>query len=692
MTRQKLPRKIEILAPVGGKEQLLAAVRSGANAVYLGAKSFNARRNAENFDDQTLAEAVSYCHGRGVAVHVTLNTLFVDSETDKLIEEIRLIAQSGADAVIVQDLGVAALVRECAPTLTMHASTQLSIHNTEGAKLLGALGFKRVVLARELSAKEIAEIANNCGLEVEVFVHGAHCMSMSGNCYMSALFGERSGNRGLCAQPCRLDFKCNGRDYALSLKDMSLITHMNELVETGVVSLKIEGRMKRPEYVAAAVSACRDALAGSEPNMERLQAIFSRSGFTDGYFAGRRDVSMFGYRRKEDVTAAAGVLSELQGLYRGEAPLVAVDMELTIEADKNAILKITDGTHTVEVSGVVPQVALNRPTDRELAERGLSKTGGTPFYLDHLECSIGEGLMLPVSAINAMRKAALEQLLQKREAIVPHPFKSPSRATLNHPKMLMLRYPELRIRVATAEQLTNKVTSSGAMLILPLLQAVKNIDRIKSFKERIAIELPTYTFPENMDNITTILQKARELGFDKAMVGSLGALALAKAAGFECYGDFSLNVINSFSLREMRDLGLQDMTLSYECSLKNAKQLGDYLPTGILGYGYLPVMFFRNCPARTERGCGTCRGDSVVTDRMGNDFPLVCREKQYSQLLNPVPLYVGDKKDALTGLSFVTLYFTQETPSQCDNILDLWKQSAALPGKKTGGLYFRELQ
>ncbi len=282
---------MEILAPAGNEQSLIAAVRSGADAVYLGTGAFNARRNADNFKDNSLAEAVNYCHGRGVKVYVTLNTLIRDEELPAFLDAAREVAEAGPDGVIVQDLAVVKVLKTICPDLPLVASTQMSVHNAAGVKALEDLGFSRVVLARELTLEEIRKIRSETRAELEVFIHGALCMSVSGMCYYSAMMGERSGNRGLCAQPCRLNSACNGRPYALSLKDMSFITRVRDLEAAGVCSVKIEGRMKRPEYVAAAVTAVRTALDGKEPDMATLQAVFSRSGFTDGYLTGKRNVS-----------------------------------------------------------------------------------------------------------------------------------------------------------------------------------------------------------------------------------------------------------------------------------------------------------------------------------------------------------------------------------------------------------------
>ncbi len=682
---------MEILAPVGGKEQLIAAVRSGANAVYLGTKGFNARRNATNFDSEELMEAVSYCHARNVAVHVALNTLLKDEEIEKVIEEIKMVAACGVDAVIVQDLGVAALVKQCVPTLAIHASTQLSTHNVEGAMLLKQYGFTRVVLARELSEDEITKIVEKTNMEVEIFVHGAHCMSVSGNCYMSALFGERSGNRGLCAQPCRLNFKSRAGEYALSLKDMSLITKMKQLVRTGVVSLKIEGRMKRPEYVAAAVTSCVKALNNQEPDIDTLQAVFSRSGFTDGYFANKRDRTMFGYRTKEDVVAANSVFKQLGIIYKDETPLVPIDMNMSIKKDESAVLMVNDGKNSVTVMGEVPQTAINAPTTKELVERSLMKTGSTPFYLKDFSCDIDDNIVLPISQINKMRKEALEKILLLRSIVKPHNFTEPPAEVTNFHKLLLLRLPVIYSRVEKFSQITDMMKKHSEKIIVPLSELVSNINLVKDNIDKYVAELPMMIFKSNTNRVKEQLMILKDRGIITVTVGSIGSLSLAKSMGFNCIGDYSLNILNSIALHEFQKLGLKETVVSFENSLKNIRQMGDFMPYGVIAYGYLPMMTFRNCPNKQDGGCGSCKGSAVITDRMDSKFTLLCREKQYTQLFNTVALYLGDKQKSLQDLSFTVLYFTKETASQCDSIINMWINNKPYNDKKTGGLYFREL-
>ena len=411
----------EILAPVGGPEQLLAAVRCGADAVYFGLSGFNARRNAENFGGDDLRQRIEYCHERGVRVHITVNTLVLDSELSEMRKTVDAACAAGADALIVQDLAVASYAKKHWPQVELHASTQMAVHNAEGVKMAQSLGFKRIVLARELSLPEIRDIYDNTGADLEVFVHGAHCMSVSGLCYLSSMIGGRSGNRGLCAQPCRLDCSVCGRAHALSLKDLSYVQHIEELADAGVKSLKIEGRMKRAEYVAASVTACREAIEGKRPDMETLKAVFSRSGFTDGYLTGKRDVSMFGYRTKEDVVAAEDVLADLAKLYEKEPQTVPADILLYVQEGEPSQLSVSCKSSmgediSVTVLGAVPQTAKTLPITEEYARRSLSKTGGTPYYLNDLTLCAGDGLMLPSSALNELRRRALEELGKARIA------------------------------------------------------------------------------------------------------------------------------------------------------------------------------------------------------------------------------------------------------------------------------------
>ncbi|MHB1314055.1 MAG: peptidase U32 family protein [Christensenellales bacterium] len=676
----------EILAPAGGKEQLTAAVRCGADAVYLGTKGFNARQNAENFDGAALQGAVSYCHARNVKVYVTVNTLVMDDEKDALIPVIETIAQSGADAVIAQDLSVVKLIQEHCPSILLHASTQMTIHNTEGVKLLEDMGFSRVVLARELSLAEIEKIARATSLALEVFVHGALCMSVSGACYLSSIIGERSGNRGLCAQPCRLDFKAGNREYALSLKDLSVLEKIPELQGIGVHSFKIEGRMKRPEYVAAAVTACRAVVDGKKPELEQLRAVFSRSGFTQGYLEGKRNLDMFGTRTKEDVVAASSVLSALASLYRKEKGRVPVDMALVIQPDFPVQLHVTDGIHTVKAEGHTPQEALKEPITKELAARSLSKTGNTPFIPSGLSVSITGNSMVTAAELNQLRREALDALLEQREEVSPHEF-----IRMEQPPVMphkSAKTPKTRLRFETCEQITG--WEEAEYIILPVGEIGKNPALIAQMGEKLAGELPALLFPGDEEPLRRQLVHLKEIGLRRVLSDNLGGIGLAKKLGYIIQGGYGLNVMNTVALLEYEKLGMEDITLSFELNLAKSRRLGGGISRGILAYGHLPLMKMRNCPARGEKGCGACQGRPVLTDRRNIRFPLLCFEKKYAVLLNSLPLYMADKD--LQGMDFITLYFTIESKQTCREIIESYAKKRPPAGDRTNGLYFRELK
>lgn len=686
-----MEKHAEILAPAGGEAQLRAAVLCGADAVYLGLRGFNARAGAENFDENTLPQTVGWCHARGVRVYVTLNTLVTDRELPEWIKTLDAVAAAGVDGVLVQDLGLAKIIRQRYPTLPLHASTQMTIHNLAGARLLEEMGFAQVVLARELSKEEIAAICAGTSMRCEVFVHGALCMSVSGQCYLSSVLGERSGNRGRCAQPCRLDFKSHGRGYALSLKDLTLTDRLRELEALGVASFKIEGRLKRPEYVAAAVTACRQSLAGEVPDLETLQSVFSRSGFTDGYYTARRDLTMFGTRTREDTAAAAEVLGKLSALTRNEVGRLPVDMVLTMAPGEPATLAVTDGTHRVEVAGEVPQTALTRPTDEELAHRALEKCGGTPFYLQNLTCHIGEGLMLPLSALNRLRAAALTALAEARSVVVPYP-QAPAAAGEPAGRARPVGSPQLRCRLAAAAQLTPAIRRGGGRLSLPLHELAERPELLETGAERWVAELPAFCAPQQEEAVMRALRKLKEQGLTAALCGNLGSLLMAREAGLRIIGDYGLNIINSPAAQQAAALGCDEITLSFECERNAARNIHSPVPIGVIAYGRLPLMLLRNCPGKTAAGCGDCRGINHITDRRGEDFPLQCQNRQYTHLLNPRPLLLCDRLPEWDFCDFLTLRFTTETPAECDAILEMYQTGAAPAGPFTRGLYYRTLK
>ncbi len=678
-------KKPEILAPVGGEEQLKAAVRSGADAVYFGASSFNARRRADNFSDEEFLSAVKYCRERGVKTYITLNTLIKEEEYEEFCHTLALIARSGADAVIIQDMGVFSLVKKCCPDIPVHASTQMAVHNVSGARLLDSLGFSRIVLARELSLAEIKCIRESVKAEIEVFVHGAHCMSASGMCLMSSVIGARSGNRGLCAQPCRLNFKNGSREYALSLKDMCLADMVPELIAAGVHSLKIEGRMKRPEYVSAAVRAYKEAVGGTIPDISLLQSVFSRSGFTKGYAVGKRDLSMFGYRTKEDVLSAVDVLGPIANEYRNETPLVKIDMKFIMKEGVPSRLTVSDGVNTVTAEGVVPEKAQKSPLNSESANRSLMKLGSTFYFADPAECEIDEGLILRAADINALRREACDKLTEIRGKKEPYSFTwpefsaEPCRESASSPRVYMI--------FSTADSIPEGVKADR--IILPVKEILDNFNKVEKYLPVLAAELPSLIYPSYEKRIRDELERLRKLGVNRCLCENIGAAALAREAGMRVSGGALLNVLNTEAVLMWKSLGVEEVTLSYESSGRNTSDITKKCQAGLSVYSYLPLMHFRCCPLQSEKGCRDCKGRGALTDRMGEKFPVLCKDRMYSVLYNFVPMYIGDK--SLPELSFISLRFTTEEKDDIKVIADAVKGRKSIPGKKTAGLYLREI-
>ncbi len=681
--------KPEVLSPVGNTEMLTAAVRSGADAVYLGLDSFNARRNAENFTNHSLTEAVEFCHIRGVKVYLTLNIIISDSEMKEAVLKTAEAAKSGIDGVITADIGFVKTLRKVLPTLPIHASTQMTVHSPSAIKPLKELGFSRVVVSREMSRSELADFCNEAkkqDMEVEVFVHGALCMSMSGQCLLSAMLGGRSGNRGLCAGPCRLPFAAEGGNgYDLSLKDLSLIPYLNELKEMGVSSLKIEGRMKRPEYVAAATAACRQMLDNGfveEDVSSALEKVFSRSGFTDGYFTGKLGKDMFGIRTKDDVTAADTVFASLHELYRNDRQSVAICGSLEINEGQPVSLTVNDGENAVTVTGDLPERAINRPMDEATAIEKLSKTGGTPYFFETLSAHIEEGLTVRVSSLNALRREALDKLSELR---AKRPDLTPELSAIKaYPKSQKASVLKTVIRLDNLSQLTEKAKTADLVLV-PV-----NADP-EALPEglNLAVELPRGISDE--DHILFRLLKFKERGVELAFASTLAATELAKKAGMKCISHFGYNIYNSASAQYHKEQEALAVVLSPEMLLTDAKNIGADIPKGIISYGRLPLMLTRNCPVKNGLSCVGCGRNKTLTDRKNTEFPVRC-QNGYSELLNSKVIWLADRKAELIGLDFQLLYFTDETPDRVDEVITAYKNGSAPDTDFTRGLYYRGVE
>ncbi len=672
------PRPLpELLAPAGSPAALDAAIEGGADAVYFGGAAFNARMLAQNFGGAAMDDAVARCHAYGVKAYVTLNTLVADREMDDCLRAAEAAYRAGADALIVADLGVAATLRRQIPELALHASTQASGHNAEAAKKLASLGFTRMVCARELSRDDLARLVADSPIEIEMFIHGALCVSHSGQCLFSSLVGGRSGNRGTCAQPCRLPYTVGGREkYPLSLRDLSLASHVPALIELGVASLKIEGRMKSPEYVRDVVSVwrrlldeCRGATAGE---MRYLADIFSRGGFTDTYFRGINpsgdNSAMLGVRSEAD-KAASRAAEPFRAITR-TSPLT---FRAEILAGRPMRLTARAGGRSVTVAGDIPQPARSAPIDRAAVTRCLGKLGGTPYALDRLELDLDEGLMVPVSALNALRRAAVSALSPHE----PHPDFDAGAYRVGAD--VHLPVPALPARVAqfrSSAQITPAARAYFDLIYLPLERYAEEAPDLRPD----GVILPPVILPHETDGVRAMLRAAADAGIREALVGNIGHIALAEEAGLTLHGDFRLNVTSAETAAVLRTLGVRDCLLSPELTLPQLRDLPIAGDKAAIVYGRVPLMVLEKCAIRAVADCRRCAEDTVVlTDRRGVRFPMLRTWQHRTLIVNSRPTYMLDRLTRLyaAGVTSHHYLFTVESPDEVNRVITAAEQGRA---------------
>ena len=673
---------MEILAPAGSFESVKAAVLSGADAVYFGAGAFNARRNAENFDTDGLTAAAEYCHVRGALAYLTLNTLVSDAQINEALSLAKAACLAGIDGIIIQDIGMSEIIKRSAPDMPLHASTQMSIHTLQGAKLLYEYGFKRVVLSRECSKQDLQKIsdyANKVGLELEIFTQGALCMSVSGQCLFSALLGGRSGNRGLCAGTCRLPFSVkNGNGYDLSLKDLNLYNYFADFEKMGIKSLKIEGRMKRPEYVAMAVDAAvaaRDNIAELPQKLDNLQRIFSRSGSTDAYYTGKTDADMFGVRSEQDIDNSKEIKNSAHELYRRERARVAVDMSLTVKSGKESRLAVTDGVHTAYAIGEMPQTAQRLALESDFAREKLKKCGGTPYYLRDFTADIETGLSLAASELNRMKSAALNDLsgLRAKPQIKDYRENLPTitAAKRNEPRFIGSFY--------SAEQIPDN--AELYMYALPINIADDELKSLVNSGKNIAVRLPAYISDE--EYLQNRLNAVKRLGIGVAITDNLGGIPLIKSAGMTFFGGSGLNIYNSYSAASPLLDNAFALTLSYELSSAQIEAIRSKTAICVNAYGRIPLMLIKSCPRRAHNGCKDC--DGKITDRKGIDFRLMC-DCGATRLYSDRPLYIAERLCEFPA-DYYMLRFTDESRQTASEIIAAYKSGRPYSGAFTRGMY-----
>ena len=660
----KLP---ELLAPAGSFEVLLAAVAAGADAIYVGGKSFGARAYAKNFDIDEMKMAVRYCHLHGVKLYVTVNTLVEDKEMAALSDYAKELYTIGVDAIICADLGAIAEIRRRVPKLEIHASTQMSVHNTDGADAAVSLGCTRVVPARELSLENIKSIVDNSKAEVEIFLHGALCVCHSGQCLFSSLVGGRSGNRGECAQPCRLPY--NGGKYPLSLKDLSLSAHIPEIIESGVCSVKIEGRMKSAEYVYTVTSIYRrlfdEHRCATRDEERRLREAFSRDGFTDGYFT-KKLGGMTGVRTEKDKE-----ISRMQAAVDTQIKRCKIKAEITLLAAERSALTLYNENKRVCVYGEVPVAAINAPLTEDGVRARISKMGNTYLSLDpeDIEITLAPGINLPPSALNALRRDAAERFesCDRELAEKDTPYTGGKRISNKKPyrSMQIFNVDLYNSALSTAPD----IFSDFDLVFIPLMQ----IDR--ACGAPVGVSIPPVIFDTEWHLVEKMLEKARDIGVKVALVGNIGHIERVKSYGFSVMGDFRLNVMNGGTYEEYIGMGLSDVIVSPELTLPMARDIGGALTV----YGKIPLMVTERCFMKDSFGCDNCSKCQLI-DRTGAKFPMMREFDHRNIIFNSTPTYMGDKRDELTRakISGEHFIFSDESARTLVDVLRKYKRGEPL--------------
>ena len=689
-----MQNKIEILSPAGSYDAFVCAVKSGADAVYMGGQCFNARKNAANFSDEEIVSAVRFAHLHSVKVYVTLNTLVSDSELGEVYDFIEFLYNAGVDALIIQDLAVLSIVKRYFPDFEVHASTQMTVCNLEGASLAKEMGFKRVVLSRELTFDEIKNIAENVDIELEVFVHGALCMSYSGQCLMSSFIGSRSGNRGACAQPCRLPYTLHSADgkwrsesqkFPLSLKDLCLVEEIEKLSSIGVKSLKIEGRMKSSDYVSIVTSTYNKYRHGGKVDKEdidKLRNIFSRSGFTKGYFEGSTGRHMLNYDKNNDdvyLNILDSVKSEAKAIKEGTLPKIPFDARISLSLFKPAVLTVFAMGSEVTVTGTQKcEKAINVPLTKDRIISQMSKTGATEFELGNTHIDMDEGISLPIKEINELRRIALEKLTDSITAI----SRQGKTGDLVLPEESEFSYDnKFLARILSIEQAKSAKEAGFDKILVPYSLYAKNKEYFDNLKTEISVILP----PTVKDS------KLIDWQIIKGEVYATNISHLLMADKLNMRADFTLNTFNSLAIEELKNMGIKSVCFSVEANLMQIRKLRSTLPIEFVVYGKIPLMTVQNCVIKSSLNkCGCDDSIYYLKDRKDMAFPvkadkLTCTNTIY----NASPLYMADKLTEIPNNHAMHFVFTDENPEQIKKIFDAYKTNAKPLKDFTRGHYYR---
>lgn len=770
-------KEIELLAPVGSFDALKAAVQNGANAVYLGGKDFSARASANNFDREELKEAVKYAHIRDVRVFVTTNTLIKQNELEDFVEYAKFLYDIDVDAIIMQDIGAAMLIHELLPDFELHASTQMVAHSLEDVQYLESIGFKRVVLARELTVEEIKYICDNTNVDIEIFVHGALCVCYSGGCLMSSMIGNRSGNRGRCAQPCRQKYTMidistgeeihNNGDYLLSTKDLNTIEEIDKIIDTGVLSLKIEGRMKKPEYVATVIKSYRDAIDEyettkkvniSDETMEDLYTIFNRK-FTKGLILGEvgeevmnsnvpnnqglyvgkvvdynkkakrlkiklegtlkkgdginlgggtigriikgKDIAQIGYKgetieldfigeaKKNQLvfkTSDTDLIDRAQKTYTQDKEFAKslIDAEISIKLDSYPELRLIDkNENIVTVQGdKLVEKALKVALSEEKIETQIKKLGNTPYEIDQLKINLDEGVSMPISLINQMRREAIELLDNARISVKGRMYKDND---IKYSPKIYSRNADnkskIRVKVNNIEALKSILNLDIDMIYYEDVSTIEQAMTMANANNKKLI----YSAPRIVRNREyKRLEKSEEYCKDHVQISALGQVKYYKenSESVKFDVDYYLNPFNSETINHYKKEGAETVCISQELNLHEIKETTQYTDLEIetVAYGYIPMMLSEYCPmgvvarsCKKDKRCANCKESKyVLRDFKGEEYrvsqDIFCRSTIYNSSANCLINNLDELSEA--GINIFRLDFTHETPELIEKITE----------------------
>lgn len=704
-----MKQTIELLAPAGSYEGLVAAVNAGADAVYIGGMKFGARAYADNPDCDLLLQGIRYAHLHGSKVYMTINTLLKERELKKeLYDYLKVYYEGGLDAVIVQDLGVFQFVREYFPDLPVHASTQMTITGVEGARFLQENGANRVVLARELSIEEVKEICDKVPVEIECFVHGAICYCYSGQCLFSSFLGGRSGNRGRCAQPCRLPYEAfedkqplgkKKERYPLSLKDMMTIEYIPELVEAGITSFKIEGRMKRPEYAAGVVEIYRkyidlyrenpEKFRVSKEDKERLLQLYSRSGNSTGYYKQQNGREMLTLENPAYRSGEEDMFLALKEKYVNQQKKHKISGILRVFQGKSLELDVMLKEIAVHVEGAMVEPAVKQPMTAEKLEKQMKKTGGTSFEFEQLEIQMDSHVFVPLQAVNELRRIALSQLeeglLRKYQRQCQIPLKEEAQGKKDEVSVSQQTSFPLHISVETLQQLKEVVSVSGveAVYIDSSMFSIRKPEYLEQLEAAITIakdagrEVYLYLPAIFRRQTRTVFEKNKDrlfgMEFDGMVVRNYESLKWLTQHDYQgkIISDFNLYTFNQKAGEFLRKNGVDFTTYPLELNEYELKEMGQ--EAGILtAYGHIPFMTTAQCMNKTFSGCDKVSNKNIsLKDRYKKNFYVTnyC-DYCYNVIRNGVPLSLLGAKKSLFHInpSKLRLMFTMEPPAQCKMI------------------------